>query len=307
MSSKTTLPPYYLDAYGVAVRNGFAGTEEEWLESIRGPAGPAGPAGEPGPTGSPGPKGDTGSPGTTPNIQIGTVTTLPAGSAATASMTGTTAAPRLNLGIPTGATGQGFAVKGYYATATALTAAVPAPAAGDAYGVGTAAPYDIYIWDGVSSSWINNGALQGAKGDPGPKGDPGDTVPASTTTPLADGTASAGSAESYARGDHRHPTDSTRAGIPEDVSLTVAASSWQTASSSSTPSSSVCKYYYKRSWSNDGIITDLGLKNDATLAEAAAWQAAMVDAYVSGLQLIFIARGSKPTISLPVWCRRRKD
>ena len=27
--SKHTLPPYYLDAYGVAVRNGFAGTEEE--------------------------------------------------------------------------------------------------------------------------------------------------------------------------------------------------------------------------------------------------------------------------------------
>lgn len=292
MSSKTTLPPYYLDSYGVAVRNGFAGTEEEWLESIRGPAGdtgPQGPKGDTGATGAQGAKGDTGAQG-----------------------------PKGDTGAqgPKGDTGQGFVVKGYYATATALTAAVPAPAAGDAYGVGTAAPYDIYIWDGVSSSWINNGALQGAKGDPGPqgptgpqgpKGDPGDTVPASTTTPLADGTASAGSAESYARGDHRHPTDSTRAGIPEDVSLTVAASSWQTASSSSTPSSSVCKYYYKRSWSNDGIITDLGLKNDATLAEAAAWQAAMVDAYVSGLQLIFIARGSKPTISLPVWYRRRKD
>ena len=285
--SKHTLPPY-----GVAVRNGFAGTEEEWLESIRGPAGdtgPQGPKGDTGATGAQGAKGDTGAQG-----------------------------PKGDTGAqgPKGDTGQGFAVKGYYATATALAAAVTAPAAGDAYGVGTAAPYDIYIWDGVNSTWVNNGALQGAKGDTGaqgptgpqgPKGDPGDTVPASTETPLADGTASAGSAESYARGDHRHPTDSTRAGIPEDVSLTVAASSWQTASSSSTPSSSVCKYYYKRSWSNDGIITDLGLKNDATLAEAAAWQAAMVDAYVSGLQLIFIARGSKPTISLPVWYRLRKD
>ena len=38
--------------------------------------------------------------GITPNIQIGDVTTLPAGSAATASITGTTANPLLNLGIP---------------------------------------------------------------------------------------------------------------------------------------------------------------------------------------------------------------
>lgn len=34
---------------------------------------------------------------------------------------------------------------------------------------------------------------------------------ASTTTPAMDGTASAGSESAYARGDHRHPTDSTRA------------------------------------------------------------------------------------------------
>lgn len=34
---------------------------------------------------------------------------------------------------------------------------------------------------------------------------------ASSTTPLADGTASAGSEAGYARGDHRHPTDATRA------------------------------------------------------------------------------------------------
>lgn len=43
--------------------------------------------------------------GSTPNITIGTVTTLPAGSQATATLTGTAAAPVLNLGIPVGATG----------------------------------------------------------------------------------------------------------------------------------------------------------------------------------------------------------
>lgn len=50
-------------------------------------------------------KGQKGSPGITPNIQIGTVTTLPAGSDATASMGGTTENPVLNLGIPKGADG----------------------------------------------------------------------------------------------------------------------------------------------------------------------------------------------------------
>lgn len=43
--------------------------------------------------------------GVTPNIQIGTVTTLPAGSQATATITGTPESPILNLGIPEGETG----------------------------------------------------------------------------------------------------------------------------------------------------------------------------------------------------------
>lgn len=53
--------------------------------------------------------------GATPNIQIGTVETLPAGSPATASMGGTAENPILNLGIPQGASGSegsGIAVSG---------------------------------------------------------------------------------------------------------------------------------------------------------------------------------------------------
>lgn len=290
--SKHTLPPYYLDAYGVAVRNGFAGTEEEWLESIRGPAGapgPQGPKGDTGATGAQGAKGDTGAQG-----------------------------PKGDTGAqgPKGDTGQGFVVKGYYATATALAAAVTAPAAGDAYGVGMAAPYDIYIWDGVNSTWVNNGALQGAKGDPGPqgptgpqglKGDPGDTVPASTTTPLADGTASAGSAESYARGDHRHPTDSTRAGIPVDYALSLSHSAWDTANASTIPKNTICNYYRRVTLEGEGTVTDFGLKNNATITQAREWQAAQIDAYVDGTKLVVICRGTKPTSTLPAWYRRRKD
>lgn len=93
-----------------------------------------GPIGQTGPQGATGPQGETGARG-------------PQG--------------------PKGDTGSGFKVLGYYATAAALSAAVTNPTAGDAYGVGTAEPYDIYIYDGVTHAWVNNGPLQGAKGEPG--------------------------------------------------------------------------------------------------------------------------------------------
>lgn len=57
-----------------------------------------------GDTGAQGAKGDTGA---TPNIQIGDVTTLAAGSSATAMITGTADNPLLNLGIPKGKDGSG--------------------------------------------------------------------------------------------------------------------------------------------------------------------------------------------------------
>lgn len=52
-------------------------------------------------------KGDNGDTGATPNLQIGTVTTLDSGINATASITGTTENPLLNLGIPKGENGTG--------------------------------------------------------------------------------------------------------------------------------------------------------------------------------------------------------
>lgn len=113
-----------------------------------GPKGPRGPQGEQGPQGQTGPQGEQG----------------PAG--------------------PKGETGKGLTVLSYYASKAALDAAQKATAAaGDAYGVGTAEPYDIYIFDGITGEFINNGPLQGAKGDTGPegpqgpKGDPGETGP----------------------------------------------------------------------------------------------------------------------------------
>lgn len=44
----------FLSAYGIAVKHGYAGTEEEWLESLRGPEGKQGIQGKPGPQGAPG-------------------------------------------------------------------------------------------------------------------------------------------------------------------------------------------------------------------------------------------------------------
>lgn len=60
------------------------------------------PKGDTGDKGDKGDKGDRGEVGATPQMGIGTVQTLPAGSEATASMSGTTENPLLNLGIPKG-------------------------------------------------------------------------------------------------------------------------------------------------------------------------------------------------------------
>lgn len=108
-----------------------------------GPEGPRGPQGEQGPQGQTGPQGETG----------------PAG--------------------PKGETGRGLTVLSYYASKAALDAAQKGTAkAGDAYGVGAAQPYDIYIFDGVTGEFINNGPLQGAKGDKGDTGAQGPAGPA---------------------------------------------------------------------------------------------------------------------------------
>ncbi|MBQ9685167.1 MAG: hypothetical protein IJV41_01290 [Oscillospiraceae bacterium] len=69
-----------------------------------------------------------------------------------------------------GADGKSFVIAGYYDTFADLTAAMPEPETGTACGVGTAAPYDIYVWDEVNARWINNGSIQGVRGDRGETG-----------------------------------------------------------------------------------------------------------------------------------------
>lgn len=69
-----------------------------------------------------------------------------------------------------GKDGQSVIIAGYYDTYADLTAAVTEPDPGEAYGVGEESPYDIYIWDAVNDTWINNGPIVGTKGDTGDDG-----------------------------------------------------------------------------------------------------------------------------------------
>lgn len=74
----------------------------------QGATGPMGPTGATGPTGPTGPTGSTGPTGPTGpanSLSIGTVSTLAAGSSATATITGTAPTQTLSLGIPQGAAG----------------------------------------------------------------------------------------------------------------------------------------------------------------------------------------------------------
>ena len=61
----------------------------------------------------------------------------------------------------------GLSILAYFDTEALLRAGVSNPNPGDAYGVGLAAPYDIFIYDGTAGDWVNNGQLQGADGADG--------------------------------------------------------------------------------------------------------------------------------------------
>lgn len=127
-----------------------------------GPEGPQGPQGVPGKDGkdgAPGPQGAVGSQGATgpegPQGQIG-----PAG--------------------PKGENGRSFAIVGTLATINQL----PSPTADnqpEAYLIGTAQPYDLYVVVGPSTggeyTWLNVGQVTGVEGPQGPQGPVGPEGP----------------------------------------------------------------------------------------------------------------------------------
>lgn len=88
-----------------------------------------------------------------------------------------------------GEPGKNFRLLGYYPSVPDLEIAVPHPEVGDTYGIGTEAPYDIYIYSDTEG-WVNNGQLQGPQGEQGiqgpagiegPQGPAGEGVPAGGT------------------------------------------------------------------------------------------------------------------------------
>ena len=147
---------YYMSAYGLAVRQGFKGTLDEWLASLQGMPGKDGAQGPPGKaftyddftpeqlaelTGPEGPQGPRG--------------------------------PQGPQGVqgPKGDAGTGLDILGTYTSVEALQSAVTTPTQGDMYNVGETAPYNVYMWDTTNGGeWLNQGQLQGAKGEQGPQG-----------------------------------------------------------------------------------------------------------------------------------------
>ena len=141
---------------------------------------------------------DSGKPsqGDSATVAVGTTTTGAAGTNASVVNSGTASAAVFNFTIPRGDTGPqgpkgdtgtGLTILGTYATVSALQTAVTNPSIGDMYNVGTVAPYNIYLWDG--SAWVDQGQLQGAKGDTGAPG---------TAATVSVGTVSTGAAGSDA-------------------------------------------------------------------------------------------------------------
>jgi len=102
---------------------------------------------------------------------------------------------------PQGETGSGLQILDVYATLADLQSAHPTGQPGDAYQVGSGGSYTLYIWSSSQSAWVQAGTLG--------------TVSPYTSAPLMDGTASAGSQNLYARGDHVHPSDTSRASQEE--------------------------------------------------------------------------------------------
>lgn len=147
---------YYMSAYGLAVRQGFKGTLDEWLASLQGMPGKDGAQGPPGKaftyddftpeqlaelTGPEGPQGPRG--------------------------------PQGPQGVqgPKGDAGTGLNILGTYTSVEALQSAVTTPKQGEMYNVGETAPYNVYMWDTTNGGeWLNQGQLQGAKGEQGPQG-----------------------------------------------------------------------------------------------------------------------------------------
>lgn len=160
-----------------------------------------GPPGEQGPQGEDGPQGPQGTSisNITFNSDYTMTITLSNGNEYTSESLRGASGPQGEQGIQgiQGPPGNGLQILDVYTTLSDLQTAHPTGQPGDAYQVGTAPNFTLYIWSSSQSQWA-------------PAGNLGSVSP-SLANPLMDGTASAGSSNMYSRGDHVHPTDTSRA------------------------------------------------------------------------------------------------
>lgn len=147
-----------------------------------------------------GDKGDTGAKGE-PGVGITRIQLTPRGYMIVTYSDGTNWFSGVSLKGEQGEPGEGLELLDIYPTLADLQTAHPTGHVGDLYLVGVSPNYELYLWSATNNSWEAGGRIT----SPSP----------SATVPLMDGEASTGSEVAYARGDHVHPSDSTKASLQQ--------------------------------------------------------------------------------------------